>query len=93
MEKDKVYCGICKKEIVDEFMQANIDKDLQPTDDGVIVCSEECAKEYERALPHQGQPIQQFSRITGYYQNVTGFNKGKQQELKDRHRYGISDLG
>lgn len=31
-----------------------------------------------------------WSRITGYYQNINGWNKGKLEELKDRRRYGIS---
>lgn len=31
-----------------------------------------------------------WSRITGYYQNVEGWNKAKLQELKDRRKYGTS---
>ncbi len=31
--------------------------------------------------------IDWFSRITGYYQNVAGWNAGKREELKRRHRY------
>lgn len=34
--------------------------------------------------------IDWWSRITGYYQNVGGWNKGKIAELKDRRRYGTS---
>jgi ribonucleoside-triphosphate reductase len=30
-----------------------------------------------------------WSRITGYYQNVSGWNKGKLAELRDRRRYGV----
>ena len=30
-----------------------------------------------------------YSRITGYYQKVSGWNAGKVQELHDRHRYDI----
>jgi ribonucleoside-triphosphate reductase len=30
--------------------------------------------------------IEQYSRITGYYQRVSGWNDGKKQELKDRYR-------
>ena len=86
----ELYCSVCKEKITGEYMQANIDTDLKSTNDGVVVCSETCAREYEQKLPHQGQPIQQFSRITGYYQNITGWNAGKRQELKDRKRYGIS---
>ncbi|HDH41562.1 MAG TPA: anaerobic ribonucleoside-triphosphate reductase [Candidatus Altiarchaeales archaeon] len=31
-----------------------------------------------------------WSRITGYYQNISGWNEGKKQELRDRRRYGVS---
>ena len=31
-----------------------------------------------------------WSRITGYYQNVSGWNKGKLAELVERRRYGVS---
>ncbi|MBU3904756.1 MAG: anaerobic ribonucleoside-triphosphate reductase [Nanoarchaeota archaeon] len=33
--------------------------------------------------------VQVWSRITGYYQNVSGWNAAKLQELKDRRRYGV----
>ena len=33
--------------------------------------------------------VQLWSRITGYYQNVSGWNKAKKQELIDRRRYGV----
>lgn len=36
--------------------------------------------------------IQIWSRITGYYQNVNGWNKAKLQELKDRRKYGLSKV-
>jgi anaerobic ribonucleoside-triphosphate reductase len=31
----------------------------------------------------------QISRVTGYLQDVAGWNAGKQQELKDRVRYSV----
>ena len=34
-----------------------------------------------------GDYIEQWSRITGYYQRVRGWNAGKRAELQDRHRY------
>lgn len=37
----------------------------------------------------QSTNVQTWSRITGYYQNISGWNKGKLQELKDRRRYGL----
>ncbi len=36
--------------------------------------------------------INWFSRITGYYQNVEGWNEGKRQELQRRHRHIGSSL-
>lgn len=32
-----------------------------------------------------------WSRITGYYQNISGWNKGKIAELRDRQRYGTNE--
>lgn len=83
-----LQCGVCGQEITGEYLQASVDKDLKPTEKGVVVCSEACAREYEKRLPYQGKPLEHFSRITGYYQNIDGWNKGKKQELKDRRRYG-----
>ena len=34
--------------------------------------------------------VVQISRVTGYLQEVSGWNAGKQQELKDRTRYNIT---
>ena len=34
--------------------------------------------------------VSQISRVTGYLQEVAGWNAGKAQELKDRTRYTIS---
>lgn len=35
--------------------------------------------------------VEQISRVTGYLQSVTGWNMGKREELKDRHRYQLSN--
>ncbi|MFP3985767.1 MAG: anaerobic ribonucleoside-triphosphate reductase [Candidatus Bathyarchaeia archaeon] len=34
-----------------------------------------------------GNDLEHWSRITGYYQQLRGWNAGKVQEFKDRHRY------
>ena len=36
--------------------------------------------------------VEHYSRITGYYQAVSGWNAGKQQELKDRYRYNLEKI-
>jgi ribonucleoside-triphosphate reductase len=36
-----------------------------------------------------GDDLEYWSRVTGYYQRVRGWNSGKVQEFKDRHRYEI----
>ncbi len=33
-----------------------------------------------------------LSRVTGYVQDVSGWNNGKRQELKDRKRYAIGSM-
>lgn len=35
--------------------------------------------------------VLQISRVTGYLQDVSGWNAGKLQELKDRNRYNVTD--
>ncbi len=35
----------------------------------------------------KGEDLSRYSRITGYYQRVEGWNPSKRQELKDRYRY------
>ena len=35
---------------------------------------------------HQGKNIEQMTRVTGYFSKVSGWNKGKVGELKDRNR-------
>ena len=37
----------------------------------------------------EGDDLEYWSRITGYYQQIRGWNAGKLQEFKDRHRYAV----
>ena len=82
-------CAVCGKEIKEKYFKANVDRELKLIEKGDVVCSMECTKEYEDRLPHGGKALQHWSRITGYYQNISGWNAGKLQELKDRQRYGV----
>ncbi len=44
----------------------------------------------EAVCPECGShDVVQISRVTGYLQDVSGWNAGKQQELKDRQRYSV----
>ena len=35
----------------------------------------------------ESEDVEQWSRVTGYLQAVSGWNEAKKQELKDRKRY------
>ncbi len=37
-----------------------------------------------------GDKLEHWSRITGYYQEVSGWNAGKKEELKNRYRYNVT---
>lgn len=37
-------------------------------------------------------PAEQYSRVVGYYRPVSQWNKGKQQEYKERKTYGKEKL-
>lgn len=44
---------------------------------------------YDKCPKCKSSSVQNWSRITGYYQNVKGWDKGKLAELRDRRRYNI----
>jgi rRNA maturation endonuclease Nob1 len=35
--------------------------------------------------------VVQISRVTGYLAEISGFNRGKQQEVRDRHRWNLDN--
>ena len=37
----------------------------------------------------QGKDVDHVTRVTGYFSRISGWNKGKTGELKDRHRVVI----
>ncbi|HEC87492.1 MAG TPA: hypothetical protein ENI49_06500, partial [Thermoplasmatales archaeon] len=37
--------------------------------------------------------VEHLSRVTGYLQAVSGWNAGKKQELLDRRRYKVGEVG
>ena len=36
-----------------------------------------------------GEPTECFSRVTGYYRPVANWNKGKQEEFKERKKFNV----
>lgn len=36
-----------------------------------------------------GMPVECWSRVTGYFRPVSAWNKGKQEEFKDRKRFDM----
>ena len=43
--------------------------------------------------PTCGEEIPVFSRVTGYYREISSFNKGKSTEFKDRKQHQVDDFG
>jgi len=84
-----MMCKVCGKEIKGNYLRASVDSDLKATDKGSVVCSTECAEKYQDEMKYGGDAIQHWSRITGYYQNVSGWNEGKIAELHDRKRFDV----
>ena len=82
-------CFVCRNKINGKYLQANVDSELKPTASGAVICSTGCAEKYQKELEYGGNAIQHWSRITGYYQNISGWNKGKVAELQDRKRFDI----
>jgi anaerobic ribonucleoside-triphosphate reductase len=75
-----VECVVCKKELKakEGFISST----------GVAVCGDSCKEEYMQRLPNEGKgSLEVYSRVTGYYTPVKSWNKGKQQEFKERNRY------
>lgn len=80
---DKPVCPDC----------GNVMKEMCPEDHvwcghDVTTSIKYCHVCVEPVCPECGcHDVVQISRVTGYLQEVSGWNAGKQQELKDRTRY------
>lgn len=81
----RAICPICK-EVLDEGCRLDHECTCaKQVTEGLHSCPE-CGKP---VCPCGSHDVVQISRVTGYMQEVGGWNSGKQQELKDRKRYGI----
>lgn len=85
-EKKIVVCNLCENEV--ETMcpldHCNCSEDVIGTIEYCPICN-------HQICPECGcHDVVQISRVTGYLQEVGGWNAAKQQELKDRTRYDIA---
>lgn len=84
---DSIPCPVCGETLL---------KILCPLDHcdcshEIITDIEYCPICKEAICPECGcHDVVQISRVTGYLQDVSGWNAGKQQELKDRQRYSVT---
>jgi hypothetical protein len=86
---DENPCPVCGKDPLEKMC----------SEDHICTCSHEIS-DGARYCPKCGNPIcecgshdvVQISRVTGYLADVSGFNAGKRQELKDRQRYSIGGI-
>jgi ribonucleoside-triphosphate reductase len=47
---------------------------------------------HDACISCNSKDVEQYSRITGYYQAVSSWNRSKQEELKNRYRYQLEEL-
>lgn len=81
---DEPICPICG----DEHLQVMCPLDHAECSHDISAHIEYCPLCAEAVCPICGShDVVQISRVTGYLQDVSGWNAGKQQELKDRQRY------
>ena len=72
-------CDGCGKETETGFVTTYAGKQI-------YACGRQCQEKALAALPYNGKGLESYSRVTGYLQNVDGWNPGKRAELHDRFR-------
>jgi hypothetical protein len=77
-------CGDEHAAIMCPLDHCHCSHDLTPGIDYCPICGSACCPECG------SHDVVQISRVTGYLQDVSGWNAGKQQELKDRVRYTVA---
>lgn len=80
-------CPICGEPAEKQCPRDHIDRCTDEIHTSLAYCPE-CGKP---VCPTCGShDVMQVSRVTGYLQDVGGWNNAKKQELKDRTRYNIN---
>jgi len=84
---DGIGCPQCEQsDMIVEMCQndhSNCSHDIAQGIAYCDICGEACCPECG------SHDVTQISRVTGYLQEVDGWNAGKRQELKDRKRYEV----
>ena len=75
IKEDKLTKSQIKSKFSSKYSEELVDDSLQFLEDEGYI------------NPKPVENLEHYSRITGYYQKVSGWNNGKLQEFKDRHRY------
>ena len=87
-DKKIPLCPDCKTPVVKMCAHDRICTCLFDISSGIYACPI-CG---EPVCPCGSHSVAQISRVTGYLQEVKGWNKSKKQELLDRHRTTVGDL-
>lgn len=88
LNPDQLKDGKCPQCLTDENLQEMCPNDTLECGHDVLDGLAYCPECGEPMCPKCGcHDVTQISRVTGYLQDVSGWNAGKQQELKDRKRY------
>ena len=94
---DVKHCPVCGETHLVDMCKHDGNHCPHDTMAGIAYCPEcnqpvcpECLKEHQfggrKGFSHD---VVQISRVTGYLQDVSGWNASKQQELKDRVRFNL----
>ncbi len=89
-----------KLEELTGWLDSKQEWDYQLDDDGVLIRNERLQTlthvnfgaveqntlETVTAACSHGKDVDQITRVTGYFSRISGWNKGKAGELRDRHR-------
>lgn len=83
---DSDPCPLCGSEVEETCENNHACTCIEDVHSGIRYCPE-CGDPVCPCGSHDVLPI---TRVTGYMQDLTGMNEGKQQEIKDRKRYDIT---
>jgi hypothetical protein len=85
-EKRTPKCPVCGDPVEKACINDHICQCVQDITGGIHYCPV-CGVP---TCPCGSEDVEVISRVTGYLQALRGFNSGKKQEVKDRHRYNIN---